>query len=132
MQTNEVIFILYVKDQEKSKCFYEQVLGMSPTLHVPGMTEFKLSPGTSLGIMPGDGIVKILDNKIANPNSIEKIPRCEVYLYVEDPEACLLRLVKAGGIAIDHAKPRNWGDFVSYGVDLDGNILAFGKRIKEE
>ena len=132
MQTNEVMFILYVRDQEKAKCFYEQILSTTPCLHVPGMTEFKLSSSTSLGLMPGDGIVGILDGKIKNPNTIEGIPRCELYVFVEDPDRYLRRLIEAGGIDIDEGKLRNWGDYVSYGSDPDGNILAFAKRTKEE
>jgi catechol 2,3-dioxygenase-like lactoylglutathione lyase family enzyme len=32
------IFIFYVSDQEKSKLFYEEVLGCKPKLDVPGIT----------------------------------------------------------------------------------------------
>src|SRR3989344_5731939 len=56
-------FILYVADQEKSKLFYEKLLAISPSLHVPGMTEFDLSPNCKLGLMPENGIAKILNNK---------------------------------------------------------------------
>lgn len=37
-------FILYVADQQRSKAFYEAVLGQPPRKHVPGMTEFELAP----------------------------------------------------------------------------------------
>jgi len=36
-------FILYVKDQARSREFYAIVLGMAPRLDVPGMTEFGLA-----------------------------------------------------------------------------------------
>ena len=34
--------ILYVKNQQISREFYTKVLGMEPTLNVPGMTESQL------------------------------------------------------------------------------------------
>ena len=47
---NEIEFIIYVKDQQKSKCFYENLLQISPSLNIPGMTEFKLADNVKLGI----------------------------------------------------------------------------------
>ncbi len=41
-------FILYVADQKRSTAFYEEVLGMAPSLSVPGMTEFTLDGGAIL------------------------------------------------------------------------------------
>ena len=123
-----VMFTLYVKDQERSKLFYESILGISPTLHVPGMTEFSLTQKLSLGIMPGDGIVRILDNKVGNPNEIQGLPRCEVYLFVDNPDLYYDKAIEYGGQGISKGKIRNWGDYVSYCSDYDGNIIAFAKR----
>ena len=53
--SNELIFILYIADQERSKNFYSQVLGTEPVLHVPGMTEFQLTESAKLGLMPETG-----------------------------------------------------------------------------
>lgn len=125
---NQVIFIIYVKDQEKSKIFYENILGEKPSLHVPGMTEFTLSPNTKLGLMPEDGIMRILENQIPHPAKANGIPRNEIYLYVDDPDAFYDRIVMNGGTGISSTALRNWGDYAAYGMDLDGNILAFAKK----
>ncbi|HYF82989.1 MAG TPA: VOC family protein [Clostridia bacterium] len=122
---NGVMFILYVRDQEKSKHFYESLLNISPSLDVPGMTEFTLSKGIILGIMPGDGIEKILDNKVGNPNRIDGLPRCEVYLFVDNPDNYYEKAIEIGGQGISKGAKRNWGDYVSYCSDFDGNIIAF-------
>ncbi len=45
-------FILYVRDQAASARFYGSVLEQEPTLDVPGMTEFRLSAESVLGLMP--------------------------------------------------------------------------------
>ncbi len=126
-----MMFIIYAKNQEKAKNFYESLLGYKPTLDVPGMTEFALAPNVLLGIMPETGIMRLLENKIPNPTQANGIPRCEIYLYVDNPDEFLEKLVKAGGKKISLGKLRNWSDFVSYGLDPDGNVLAFAKKVKE-
>lgn len=126
-----MMFIIYAKNQEKAKNFYESLLGYKPTLDVPGMTEFALATNVSLGIMPETGIMRLLENKIPNPTQANGIPRCEIYLYVDNPDEFLEKLVKAGGKKISLGKLRNWSDFVSYGLDPDGNVLAFAKKVKE-
>lgn len=125
---DNMMFIIYVNNQEKSKLFYEKLLGYKPMLDVPGMTEFKLLDNVSLGIMPEEGIMRILENKIPNPSHANGVPRSEIYLFVDDPDEYYLRLVDAGGTGISKTELRNWGDYVAYGSDIDGNILAFAKK----
>src|ERR1043165_7391637 len=88
--------ILYVGDQIRSMEFYEKILGIKPLLHVPGMTEFRLYDNFLLGLMPEKGIAKILGDTISNPEHGNGIPRCELYLIVEDPELSLAMAVAAG------------------------------------
>jgi predicted enzyme related to lactoylglutathione lyase len=125
---NGIMFILYVKNQERSKIFYERILDIIPSLDVAGMTEFSLTQNLSLGIMPGDDIVRILDNKVGNPNEIDRQPRCEVYLFVDDPDFYYDKAIELGGQGISKGAIRNWGDYVSYCSDYDGNIIAFAKK----
>lgn len=121
------IIIIYVSDQERSKVFYENILGKQPVLHVPGMTEFHLSEGVLLGIMPENGIAKILGNKTVHPEKGNGIPRCELYLPVEDPQKHLQEAIKAGAKEISSAELRSWGDTVAYCSDPDGHVIAFAK-----
>lgn len=125
-----IMYIIYVRNQEKSKEFYEEVLGYKPTLNVPGMTEFRLAHNVSLGIMPEEGIMRILENKIPDPKSANGIPRSEIYLFVDDPEKYYNKLVQAGGTGVSEKKLRNWGDYAAYGLDIDGHILAFAEKSK--
>lgn len=128
IKTNKMMFIIYVESQDKSKVFYRKALGLNPSLDVPGMTEFDLTENTSLGIMPGDGIVRVLDNKVPNPNSIKGIPKCELYLFVDSSDECYERALEAGGVGISKGMQRNWGDYVAYCSDVDSNIIAFARR----
>lgn len=80
--------ILYVNNQQASTDFYTKLFRQKPDLDVPvpGMTEFKLAENCKLGLMPNNGIAKILSDKTPHPNKGNGIPRCELYLYVDDIE----------------------------------------------
>lgn len=127
---DNMMFIIYVNNQKKRKLFYGKLLEDKPTLDVQGMTEFRFSDTVILGIMPEDGIMRILENKIPNPAHANGVPRSELYLFVDDPDEYYSRLVEVGGMGISKTELRNWGDYVAYGSDIDGNILALAKKAK--
>jgi len=124
---NEIEFILYVSDQMKSKIFYEELLQIAPSLNVPGMTEFKLSENVKLGLMPENGIAKIISNMLPHPKKGNGIPRCELYLKIKDPKEYIKRGIELGGKEISNLQNRAWGDKVGYISDLDGHIIAFAE-----
>jgi len=121
------IIILYVADQTKSTEFYSKILGRAPVLNVPGMTEFMLNEHTKLGLMPEKGIEKIICPVMTQPLKGSGIPRCELYLIVDDPSYSMENAISAGAIEISKASMRDWGDEVAYCADTDGNIIAFAK-----
>jgi uncharacterized protein len=121
----KVHFILYVADQQRSTEFYSAVLGEAPTLNVPGMTEFGLENKTILGLMPEDGIVRLLGAAITHPSLARGIPRSELYLVVQNAAAFHARAVEAGARELSALSLRDWGHFVAYSLDPDGHILAF-------
>ncbi len=122
-------FILYVEDPSSSKQFYSAVLGLEPTLDVPGMTEFRLNDGTVLGLMPVDGILRLLANRIPDPRGGSGIPRSELYLLVDDPGSYHRRAVSGGAKELSALAPRDWGHEAAYSLDADGHVLAFAKLI---
>lgn len=124
MQTQ---FILYVANQEQSSLFYSALLVMEPTLHVLGMTEFTLSENCKLGLMPEDGIAKILGNETPHPKTGNGVPRCELYLKVKDAPSYLKKGLELGAKPISDFQQRDWGDKAGYIVDFDGHILAFAE-----
>ena len=117
-------FILYVADQTKSTAFYRALLGIEPSLNVPGMTEFCLLEGVKLGLMPAEGIARIITPALPHPSQAEGIPRCELYLRVRAAKDYMERALRLGGLAIDALKDRDWGDRVGYIADLDGHVVA--------
>lgn len=126
---SSAIIILFVADQERSTHFYTAVLGTEPVLHVPGMTELPLTEGARLGLMPADGIKRLLGAAIAHPSEARDVPRCELYLRVDDPGAHYHRALAAGARAIEGPRERSWGEVAAYVADPDGHIVAFAKRV---
>ena len=120
--------ILYVKDQEASSMFYERILRKKPDLNVPGMTEFIVSENCKIGLMPNKGIAKILADKTPHPDSGNGIPRCELYLYVDNIQYEFDNAIKCGAKLISPITEMNWGDRACYFSDPDGHILAFAEK----
>ena len=117
--------ILYVADQDAAAAFWGAVLDRPPRLHVPGMTEFALAPDAVLGLMPEAGIRRLLGPGLPDPAAARGMPRCEVYLVVDDPAGHHARALAAGARELSPLADRDWGDAVAYSLDPDGHVVAF-------
>lgn len=122
-------FILYAADQAKSTEFYRKLLDLDPSLNVPGMTEFELSNSLKLGIMPENGIAKIIEEKTQHPANGNGIPRCEVYLLVENLKSYYDRAKALNALVVSEPENRDWGHRVCYFSDPDGHIVAIAEEI---
>ncbi|MEO8068947.1 MAG: VOC family protein [Flavobacteriales bacterium] len=123
-------FILYAQDQQRSAAFYSVLLGMEPSLNVPGMTEFDLGTDVKLGLMPEAGIARIISGPLPHPSLAHGIPRCELYLLVDDLEAACSRATMAQAQVVDVAADRDWGHRVAYFADADGHVIALARPIR--
>lgn len=128
-QIQFIEIILYVNNQQESTDFYSQLFRKTPDLNVPGMSEFQLAENCKLGLMPNKGIAKILSNKTPEPDLGNGIPRCELYLYVENIELEFENAINIGAQLISPIEERNWGDKVCYFADPDGHIIAFAEKL---
>lgn len=122
-------FILYVADQAQSTAFYSAVLDTQPTLNVPGMTEFSLSEGIIIGLMPEVGVVRLFGDEITPPVAAGRSPRAEIYLVMKDAEAYHSRAIKNGAREISGMQARDWGHTAAYSIDPDGYVVAFAEVI---
>ena len=127
--TTQLEFILYISNQEKSRDFYQILLQQNPSLDVPGMTEFTLNNFVKIGLMPNNGIAKIITPILPHPNSGNGIPRCELYLQVDNIEILFEEAKKAGAKEVSPIALRDWGDYVGYLADFDGHIIALATKI---
>lgn len=128
MSINSFEVILYVADQARSRDFYAAVLGLEPSLDVPGMTEFEIG-GATLGLMPSRGIKRLLGSEIEDPELAHNIPRCELYLVVDDPSGCAATALAAGARLLSPLAARDWGHEVVYLADLDEHVIAFSRAL---
>lgn len=128
MLINHFEFILYVSNQEKSRDFYQILFQQKPSLDVPGMTEFTLNEFVKIGLMPNDGIAKIISPVLPHPTSGNGIPRCELYLQVENIESIFEKAKEAGATEISPITLRDWGDYVGYLADFDGHVIALASK----
>jgi len=131
MPNNHYEIILYVANQQKSRDFYSVILQMKPDLDVPGMTEFILADNLKLGLMPENGIAKILSDKTPHPKTGNGIPRCELYILTDKIEELQKTAIENGAIEVSKIEDRDWGDRVGYVADFDGHIIAFATRQKK-
>jgi len=116
--------ILYVADQRRSAAFWAAVLARPPRLDAPGMTEFELPGGAVLGLMPEAGIRRLLGARLPDPAAARGVPRAELYLLVDDPQAVHARALAAGATELSPLLPRDWGQRAAYALDPDGHVLA--------
>lgn len=126
--TTQLEFILYVSNQEKSRNFYQILLQQKPSLDVSGMTEFTLNDFVKIGLMPNDGIAKIITPKLPHPTSGIGIPRCELYLQVDNIETIFEEAKQAGATEISPITLRDWDDYVGYISDFDGHVIAIATK----
>lgn len=129
MNLNKLHIILYVENQDLSTEFYKKLFQKEPVLNVPGMTEFQLNENCKLGLMPNEGMAKILNNQTTHPNEGTGIPRCELYLYITDIEYEFENAIEIGAKLISPISDRDWGDKVCYFTDPDGHVIAFAEKI---
>lgn len=127
MRLEHVRTILFVSDQRRSRDFYATLLGREAALDVPGMTEFALAPAATLGLMPETRIAEIVTPPLRHPTEAAGIPRCELYLTVDDVETSFRTAVGAGAIPVSAPALRNWGDVAGYVCDPDGHVVAFAQ-----
>jgi hypothetical protein len=89
------------------------------------MTEFSLSQGAVLGLMPEHAIKTLLGPALPDPMLARGIARAELYLLVDAPDAYHARALKAGAKELSALSPRDWGHTAAYCLDMDGHVLAF-------
>ena len=68
---------------------------------------FNLRDGIKLGLMPENGIAKILFDKTPHPNTGNGIPRCELYILIDTNEKTYQIALEAGAKEISKIQNRD-------------------------
>ncbi len=129
MKIHHVEKILFVSDLALCRDFYKSLLQVDPQTDVPGIVEFRLSAYFILGLMPLEGISRILGPETIRPDIKGIPPRSELYLLVNNPEEMFSRALSLGATILSQVLERNWGHMVGYVADPEGNVLAFARQI---
>lgn len=127
---NKTYFIIYVEDLEKTKMFYELLFDIKPIIDEPGMCEFKLLDGSTLGIMPNTSLEKLFGTDFKIEKSRKSLPQTELYFLLQDALTFHKKALQLGATEIREFAEMDWGAKVAYSLNHDGHILAFAQKIK--
>jgi predicted enzyme related to lactoylglutathione lyase len=125
----KTLFIIYVEDIEKTKLFYELLFNIKPIVDEPGMCEFELPDGSTLGIMPNTSLEKLFGKSFEKQKRRKALPQTEFYFVVDDAQAFHNRALQLGTSEIREFSEMDWGEKVAYSINHDGHILAFAESM---
>lgn len=123
--------ILFVADQARSADFYSRVLSIEPRLNVPGMTEFEISTGAVLGLMPRDSVGRLFAGMLEIVDEYDFGKSAELYLLVDEAADYFQRAIENGASEISPMSLRNWGHLAGYCLDVDGHVIAFAQVLSD-
>ena len=99
---------------DRSRAFYEQVLGLDADDTVPSRLYFHC----------GDVIVALIDWTVEGRADLKPTPD-NIYVATEELDTVYERAVAAGARIVSPIEPRAWGERSFYCLDPDGNQLCF-------
>lgn len=125
-QPRLAILIIAVEDLKRAVSFYRAAFGWVQTVDEPVYAEFALPDGLRLGLYARLGFGR---NVGQTPLVLEdgEITGTEIYLYVGDLAAAIMRVQAAGAKALSPRAVRDWGDEAAYFADPDGNVLVLAQ-----
>jgi lactoylglutathione lyase len=116
--------ILYVKDVEKTICFYEEAFGFKRKFVAPGNEYGELITGnTTLSF----AAISMGQSNLS-AGFIESSPEgkpfgIEIAFVTDDVEKTFNAAIKAGAIVVEKAKIKPWGQTVAYVKDIAGFLI---------
>jgi catechol 2,3-dioxygenase-like lactoylglutathione lyase family enzyme len=124
-----VHLVLAVADVELAVRFYGEALGWAPRLRQEDVyAELELPDGGVLGLYRRDGFERSAGVRVAEPGPGEHVG-AELYVRVDDLDAAVERLDRAGATPLSGRSPRGWGDEAAYFGTPDGHVVAVAKRL---
>jgi predicted enzyme related to lactoylglutathione lyase len=99
---------------ERSRAFYESVLGLEADDTVPSRLYFHC----------GDVIVALIDWQVEGQGAFQATPD-DLYFATDDLDAVLDRAEAAAAHVVSGIETRPWGERSFYCLDPDGNRLCF-------
>ena len=82
------------------------------------------------GLDVGKGTKRLLGERLPDPAAGRRIPRLELYLLIDDPQAHHQRALDAGVVELGAMAVRDWAHRAAYNLDPDGHVLVFAEPIE--
>lgn len=101
-------------DIDRSRVFYEQVLGLAVDATVPSRLYFHCGPV----------IIALIDWSIEGRGDLQPLPD-NLYIATAELDAVYERSIAAGATITSSIETRPWGERSFYCLDADGNPLCF-------
>jgi predicted enzyme related to lactoylglutathione lyase len=120
------LLILAVEDLNRAVAFYRAAFGWSQTVDDAIYAEFALPGNQRLGLYARASFGR---NTGQAPRSVTRgdITSTEIYLYVDDLAAAIVRVEGAGARALSPRAQRAWGEEAAYFADPDGNVVVLAQ-----
>jgi lactoylglutathione lyase len=116
--------ILYVKDVEKTICFYEKAFGFARKFVTPDNSYGELLVGeTTLSFASVTLASSNLKDGFTESSLKNKPFGFEIGFTTDNVEETLKSAVNAGGTLLENPKTKPWGQVVAYVRDLDGFLI---------
>jgi len=126
--TRHVLTILAVEDLARATAFYDAAFGWEHLVDVPVYTELAVPGGMRLGLYVRDGFGRNTGRvPVATPAG--EIAPTELYLWADDLDAAVERLLRAGATVLSARAERPWGDEAAYFADPDGNVVVVARPL---
>jgi predicted enzyme related to lactoylglutathione lyase len=126
-----VLLVLSCEHVARARAFYERAFGWPVKADLPVYVEMEVPTGLRVGLYARD-LYAGNTGEPAAPAPRDGTSACELYLYVDDPQAALDRLVAAGGRLLTPVSPRRWGDEAGYVADPEGNVVAVARPLDSD
>ncbi len=120
--------VLPVEDLEAAAAFYETAFAFEVTVRVSVYVEMKDEAGMRFGLYRKDAWSRLTGAPAADVPAGTLAP-VELYLYCDDLEAAIARIVDAGARTLSEKSPRDWGDECAYFADPMGNVIVLARPL---
>lgn len=125
-----MLTILAVEELTRSAEFYTRGFGWEKAVDTSTYVEFALPDGLRLGLYQREGFGRNTGKHPARIPAGELAPT-ELYFHVEELEAAIDRLRRAGARELSPLSPRDWGDEAAYFADPEGNVVVLARPLPQ-
>ena len=127
MGAQHVLTILAVADLDESARFYRRAFEFEATVETPVYIELADPDGQRLGLYERTAFAANVGGRVPTAGQPGDLLPTELYFFVDDLDAAIDRLARAGGKPLAARSLRPWGDEAAYFADPSGNVVVVAR-----